>query len=122
MAAADPANPYTLALESIAPGSLVRPRGAGALLFTHKGTVIMNAEGRGRRISIATDVSDAQVTAASRLLGEYLTRDVPAGARAARDPRIESIMGEPAGASVHAEAIMDAGWRRATDGLVFYRF
>ena len=81
----------------------------------------MNAEGRGRRISIAADASDTDVTAAARLLGDYLSRATPAGGRAARDPRIESIDGEPAGASAHAEAIMDAGWRRATDGLVFYR-
>ena len=53
MSAADPANPYTLPLESIARGSLVRPRGAGALLLTRRGLVMMNAEGRGRRISIA---------------------------------------------------------------------
>ena len=121
MSAADPANPYTLALESIARGSLVRPRGAGALLLTRRGIVIMNAEGRGRRISIATDASDADVTAAARLLGGYLSRATPAGARAPRDPRIETINSEPAGTSAHAEAIMDAGWRRATDGLVFYR-
>jgi hypothetical protein len=81
----------------------------------------MNAEGGGRRVSVATDASDADVTAAARLLGDYLTRSTPAGVRAARDPRIESINGEPAGASAYAEAIMDAGWRRATDGLVFYR-
>ena len=88
MSAADPANPYTLALESIARGSLVRPRGAGALLLTRRGIVIMNAEGRARRIAIATDASDADVTAAARLLGDYLSRSTPAGARAARDPRI----------------------------------
>src|SRR5450432_183762 len=121
MSAADPANPYTLPLESIARGSLVRPRGAGALLLTRRGNVIMNAEGRGKRISIAPDASDADVTDASRLLGEYLSRGTPAGARAARDPRIEIVNGEAAGASAHADAIMDAGWRRATDGLVFYR-
>ena len=121
MSAADPANPYTLPLESIARGSLVRPRGAGALLLTRRGRVIMNAEGRGRRISIAPDASDADITEAARLLGDYLTRGTPAGARTGRDPRIELVNGEPAGASAHAEAIMDAGWRRATDGLVFYR-
>ena len=121
MSAADPANPYTLPLESIARGSLVRPRGAGALLLTRRGNVIMNAEGRGKRISIAPDASDADVTEASRLLGEYLSRGTPAGARAARDPRIESVNGEAAGASARADAIMDAGWRRATDGLAFYR-
>ena len=121
MAAADPANPYTLPLESIARGSLVRPRGAGALLLTRRGLVLMNAEARGRRISIAGDASDADITEAARLLGEYLSRGTPAGARAARDPRIETINGEPAGASAHADAIMNAGWRRATDGLVFYR-
>lgn len=121
MSAGDPANPYTLPLESIARGSLVRPRGAGALLLTRRGNVILNAEGRGKRISIAPDASDADVTEASRLLGEYLSRGTPAGARAARDPRIEIVNGEAAGASAHAEAIMDAGWRRATDGLVFYR-
>ena len=121
MAAADPANPYTLPLESIARGSLVRPRGAGALLLTRRGLVILNAEGRGRRISIASDASDADVTQAARLLGDYLTRGTPAGARAARDPRIEIVNGEAAGASAYVDAIMDAGWRRATDGLVFYR-
>jgi ATP-dependent Lhr-like helicase len=121
MSAADPANPYTLPLESIAPGSLVRPRGAGALLLTRRGAVIMNAEGRGRRVSIAPDVCDADITAASRILGDYLTRAALPGARAARDPRIESVNGDAAGASAHAEAIMDAGWRRATDGLVYYR-
>ena len=81
----------------------------------------MNAEGRGKRISIAPDVSDADVTAAARLLGKYLSRGTHAGVRAARDPRIEVVNGEAAGASAHAEAIMDAGWRRATDGLVYYR-
>ena len=121
MAAADPANPYTLALDSIVPGSLVRPRGAGALLLTHRGNVIMNAEGRGKRISIASDASDADITEAARLLGEYLTRGTPAGSRAARDPQIEIVNGEAAGASAHVEAIMDSGWRRATGGLVFYR-
>jgi ATP-dependent Lhr-like helicase len=121
MSAADPANPYTLPLESIARGSLVRPRGAGALLLTRRGIVIMNAEGRGRRISIAPDASDADVTEAARLLGEYLTRSTQSGERTARDPRVEYVNGEPAGASTYADAIMDAGWRRATDGLVFYR-
>ena len=121
MAAADPANPYTLALESIVPGSLVRPRGAGALLLTRRGNVIMNAEGRGKRISIASEASDADITEAARLLGEYLSRGTSAGARAARDPQIEIVNGEAAGASAHVEAIMDAGWRRATGGLVFYR-
>ena len=121
MAAADPANPYSLALESIVPGSLVRPRGAGALLLTRRGNVIMNAEGRGKRISIASEASDADITEAARLLGEYLSRGTSAGARAARDPQIEIVNGEAAGASAHVEAIMDAGWRRATGGLVFYR-
>lgn len=121
MSAADPANPYTLPLESIERGSLVRPRGAGALLLTRRGLVIMNAEARGRRISIAPDASDADITQAARLLGEYLSRGTSAGARSARDPRIEIVNGDAAGASAHADAIMDAGWRRATDGLVFYR-
>jgi ATP-dependent Lhr-like helicase len=121
MSAADPANPYTLSLESIARGSLVRPRGAGALLLTRRGNVIMNAEGRGKRISIASDASDADVTEAARLLGEYLSRGTPAGARAARDPSIEVVNGEAAGGSAHVDAIMDGGWRRATGGLVYYR-
>jgi ATP-dependent Lhr-like helicase len=121
MSAADPANPYTLPLESIARGSLVRPRGAGALLLTRRGLVVMNAEGRGKRISIATDASDTDITAAAKLLGEYLTRGAASGARSERDPRIETVNGEAAGASAHVDAIMDAGWRRATDGLVFYR-
>ncbi|MGH7621131.1 MAG: Lhr family helicase, partial [Gemmatimonadaceae bacterium] len=69
MSAADPANPYTLALESITPGSLVRPRGAGALLITRRGAVLMNAEGRGRRVSIASDVSDADIATSAKMLG-----------------------------------------------------
>ena len=90
-------------------------------MLTRSGLALMTAEGRGRRISIAPDASDADVSACARILGEYLTRGTVAGARAARDPRIESIDGEPAGASAHADAVMDGGWRRATDGLVFYR-
>jgi ATP-dependent Lhr-like helicase len=121
MSAGDPANPYTLPLESIARGSLVRPRGTGALLLTRRGLVLMNAEGGGKRVSIAPDASDADITEAARLLGGYLTRGTPAGSRTGRDPRIELVNGEPAGASRHADAIMDGGWRRATDGLVFYR-
>ncbi|MDP9265663.1 MAG: DEAD/DEAH box helicase [Chloroflexota bacterium] len=121
MSAADPANPYTLPLESIARGSLVRPRGAGALLLTRRGVVLMNAEGRGRRVSIAAEASHEDVSRAARLLGEYLSRGTPAGARAARDPRIETIDGEAAGSSTRGEAIMAGGWRRATDGLVYYR-
>jgi len=103
------------------PGSLVRPRGAGALLLTRRGNVIMNAEGRGRRISIASDASDADITEAAKLLGEYLSRGTPAGARAARDPSMEVVNGEAVGSSAHVDAIMDGGWRRATGGLVFYR-
>ena len=121
MSAADPANPYTLALESIARGSLVRPRGAGALLLTHRGLVIMNAEGRGRRISIASDASDADISAAAKLLGDYLTRTTPAGARTGRDPQIELVNGDAVGSSAHVDAIIDGGWRRATGGLVYYR-
>jgi ATP-dependent helicase Lhr and Lhr-like helicase len=121
MAAGDPANPYTLPLESIVRGSIVRPRGAGALLFTRRGVVLMNAEGRGRRIAIAPECGREDVVSAARMLGEYLTRGPAAGERAAREPRIEMIDGEPAGTSARAEAVLAAGWRRATDGLVYYR-
>jgi ATP-dependent Lhr-like helicase len=122
MSASDPANPYSLPLDSVTPGPLARPRGAGGLLLTRRGMVLMSAEGRGRRVSVAADVSDADISAAARLLGDHLTRAPSPGARASRDPRIETVNGEPAGSSAHAEAIMDAGWRRGTDGLVFYSF
>ena len=121
MSASDPANPYSLPLESVTPEPLARPRGAGGLLLTRRGIVLMSAVGHGRRVSIAADVSDADITSAARLLGDHLARASSPGARPARDPRIEMVNGEAAGSSAHGEAIMDAGWRRATDGLVYYR-
>ena len=54
MSASDPANVYALPL---APGTaadpLARPRGAGALLVTRAGRIVLAAEGRGGRLRVA---------------------------------------------------------------------
>ncbi|MDQ2890651.1 MAG: DEAD/DEAH box helicase [Gemmatimonadota bacterium] len=82
IAASDPANPYTLALDGIDRDPLARPRGSGALLVMRAGRVALAVEGRGKRIVAAdwlspTEATDARHALAAHLRGErgarYLT-------------------------------------------------
>jgi ATP-dependent Lhr-like helicase len=132
MAASDPANPYSLPPDPIAlaaraagdagaaetaprPPALTRPRGRGALLVTRAGRVAIAAEGRGRRIDIAPDLSPDEVAAAARALGAYVART--ASTARGSELVVESIGGASALASPHAAALRTAGFRVETGGL-----
>ena len=121
IAASDPANPYTLALENIERPVLSRPRGAGALLVTWAGEIALAVEGRegGRRISVANELAAADVTRAARALADYLEAGWSA-ARRRRPLLVEHIDGVPAAGSAHAEAFRRAGYRRETNGLRYW--
>ncbi|MGI8546600.1 MAG: DEAD/DEAH box helicase [Gemmatimonadaceae bacterium] len=72
LAASDPANPYTLALEGVDRDPLARPRGAGALLVTRAGRVALAVEGRGKRIVAAEWLSPEELAEARRVLAEHV--------------------------------------------------
>jgi ATP-dependent Lhr-like helicase len=120
MAASDPANPYSLRLESIDRDPLSRPRGAGALLVMRAGRIIMNAEGRGRMLSFAADVVQRDATEAAALLAMHLTHG-EGSIRRSRGVRVETIDGRPALNSPHVPALQAAGFRREATGLRFMR-
>ncbi|MDQ6717973.1 MAG: DEAD/DEAH box helicase [Gemmatimonadota bacterium] len=77
MAASDPANVYTLPLETIERDPLGRPRGSGALLVTSAGRVALSVEGRGKRIVEAGWLSDEEASSARAALAEHLRPTVP---------------------------------------------
>jgi ATP-dependent Lhr-like helicase len=110
MAASDPANAYALALPDEDRDPLTRPRGSGALLVTRGGRVVISAEGRGRRLRIAPDVADAELTSAAEALARHIMEPRPAGRRR-RDLIVETIDGVRAPASPRASAFAAAGYR-----------
>ena len=76
------------------------------------GTVLLSAEGRGRAVRVRPGLEAGAVAEASRALAEHLVRN--AITARGRDLIIERIDGEDAAWSPHAQAFIDAGWRRAT--------
>jgi ATP-dependent Lhr-like helicase len=116
IAASDPANPYALELEGVDIDPLSRPRGRGALLVTREGRVGMSVEGRGRRITIAPWMVDADVTAAASGLLAHLRVSRASSARP-RDVEVETIDGVNAAAMKWTDAFLKAGFRRETSGL-----
>ncbi|HJR67114.1 MAG TPA: DEAD/DEAH box helicase [Gemmatimonadaceae bacterium] len=116
IAASDPANPYALELEGVDIDPLSRPRGRGALLIMREGRVAMSVEGRGRRITVAPWMVDADVTASATALLAHL-RAARALAARPRDVQIESIDGLNAAAMRWTDAFLKAGFRRETSGL-----
>jgi ATP-dependent Lhr-like helicase len=116
MSVSDPANAYALPLpvdESDRP-SIARPRGRGAVLVTRRGRVVIAAEGRGRRITVAPDATADDVRLGAESLAAHLTVPVPGGQRR-HDLEIETIDGAAATKSPHAAAFLAVGFRR--DGL-----
>jgi ATP-dependent Lhr-like helicase len=73
-AASDPANPYSLALPGVERDPLSRPRGRGGILVTRRGVVQLMAEGRGRRITLAPELSVQDGDGARAALAAYLAR------------------------------------------------
>jgi hypothetical protein len=119
MAASDPANVYALPL---APGTasdpLARTRGAGALLVTRAGRIVMTAEGRGSKLRVAEGVSSDDVREGARALAERLT--ARSGNARRRDLVVDTIDGERAAGSRHAPALRDAGFKGMGTGLRWY--
>ena len=118
LAATDPANPYALALPPEVRGPLDRPRGAGALLVTRLGRVLLAVEGRGRRVTVAADQTESDVTDAAAALATHLALGTTRGIRR-RAPLLESIDGAPAAGGPWGAAFMRAGYRRGGTALEY---
>jgi ATP-dependent Lhr-like helicase len=119
LAASDPANVHALPpAPGAAPDPLARPRGAGALLVTRAGRVLLAAERRGARLRVRADAQPADVRDAARALAEHLTRRGRGGRR--HDVVVETIDGMPAAQSPHAGALREAGYRSTGTGMRFY--
>ena len=116
LAASDPANPYALELEGADLDALAKPRGRGALLVMREGRIAMAVEGRGRRLTIASWMTEPDVLAAASALLSHL-RAAPSSSGRVRDVKIETIDGAHAAATKWTEAFLKAGFRRETDGL-----
>jgi hypothetical protein len=119
MSATDPANVYTLPLAPGTPADpLARPRGAGALLVTRAGRIVLTAEGRGTRLRVRDAASTDDVREAARALALRLTQRQGSGRR--RDVIVETIDGERAAGSRWAEALREAGFKGMGVGLRWY--
>jgi hypothetical protein len=119
MAVSDPANVYALPLApGTAPDPLARPRGAGALLVTRAGRIVMTAESRGSKLRVAEGVSSDDVREGVRALAERLT--ARAGNARRRDIVVDTIDGERAAGSRYAPALRDAGFKSMGTGLRWY--
>ena len=119
MSTTDPANVYALPL---APGTeadpLARPRGAGALLVTRSGRIVLAAEGRGAKLRVGEGATMDDVREAAHALAVRLTQRQGTGRR--RDVIVESIDGERAAGSRYATALRDAGFKGMGTGLRWY--
>jgi ATP-dependent Lhr-like helicase len=116
MTATDPANVFNLPMpQDPSRDPFVRSRGRGALFVTIDGVVAMTADRRGTRVAIRPDTADSVVTRAAEALAAHLS------SRTSRDIIIETIDGQPASGSRHADAFRAAGFKRGTTGLRFYQ-
>ncbi|HWE43764.1 MAG TPA: DEAD/DEAH box helicase [Gemmatimonadaceae bacterium] len=113
--ASDPANPYSLAADTRRPMH-ERPRGRDALLVMRGGRVLLASEARGKRISVAPEISDNELSAA----GRALVRALQGASPATRDLIVETIDGRPAVTSPRGPAFAAAGFRATPAGLRYY--
>ena len=119
MPASDPSNVFSLPLASgVVSDPLARPRGAGALLITRGGRIVLNAESRGSRIRVRGDAPGDDVREAARALGERLVRRQGSARR--RDVIVETIDGERAAGSRWAEVFVEAGYRLTGTGMRYF--
>jgi len=119
LSTSDPANVYALPLApGVAADPLARPRGAGALIVTRAGRIVLTAEGRGARLRVREAASAVDVRDAARALADRLAELPAAGRR--RDVVVETIDGERAASSPHAAALREAGFRSTGSGLRYY--
>ena len=116
-AASDPANIFAI------PGAgdgdaLTRPRGAGAVLVTVHGRIVLAAEGHGSRLRIRDGTEPERLHRALAALVAWLAERRGAGRR--RSIVVESINGEPVAASAWRVVLETAGFRSHPNGLRFY--
>jgi ATP-dependent helicase Lhr and Lhr-like helicase len=120
LAASDPANVYNLPRSPLETATesdpLTRPRGAGAVIVTHGGVVVLAAEGRGRRVRLAPGLDDDALLAAVSALTEYLARGQPAD-HGRRARTLDTIDGAPAATSPRVGVFHRAGLRLGGLGL-----
>ncbi len=110
MPVSDPANVYSLTLtEGSSIDPLARPRGAGAVLVTRGGRIVLNSESRGARIRVREDANEDDVREAAELLGKHLV--APRGGARKRDVVVDTIDGVRAAGSRWEEAFREAGYR-----------
>jgi ATP-dependent helicase Lhr and Lhr-like helicase len=119
LAASDPANVYSMPRSPIEPKGahdpLTRPRGSGAVLVTRRGSVVLAAEGRGRRIRLAPDLDDEVLYGALSALQQHLAQSD--GANRRRPRTLEMVDGVPAANAPHMSVFRRAGFRRSGMGL-----
>ena len=113
MATSDPANIYSLPPSRLGPAPepdpLRRPRGAGAILVTRRGAVVLSAEGRGRRLRLALGLDDDDLFGALSALAQYLVLGERADHR--RPRTLETIDDVPAAATPRIAIFRRAGFR-----------
>ena len=118
-AASDPVNPYGLPLAAgTVPDPLARPRGAGALLVTRAGAIVLVAEGRGSKLRVAEGTTADEVRDAAKALAGRLALRQRRGRT--RDLIVETVNGERAASSRWADALRDAGFKGMGTGLRYY--
>ena len=118
LSASDPANVYALKVHGGASNHpLGRPRGAGALLFTRAGRIVMTAESKGARLRLSPDATVDDVRDAARAL---MTHYAPApGTMRRKDVIVETIDGEKATKSKWAPVMRETGMTGRAGGLRF---
>jgi hypothetical protein len=118
MTVSDPANVYSLPLVEGTPvDPLARPRGAGALLVTRGGRIMLSAESRGARIRVREDAREDDVREAALALAQHIVARRGAGRK--RDLVVDTIDGVRAAGSRWVEVFREAGYRSMGTGLRF---
>jgi hypothetical protein len=97
---------------------LARPRGAGAMLATRGGKIILVAEGRGSRLRVRETATAGDVRDAARALADRLLSRQRMARR--RDLVVETIDGERSASSRWTDALLEAGFRSMGTGLRYY--
>ncbi|HET6679942.1 MAG TPA: hypothetical protein VFG84_01965, partial [Gemmatimonadaceae bacterium] len=118
VAGADPANAWALP-RATRPAWPPRPGARSTLLVTRHGEVRVVAESRGRRLRLASDVDEVELTRALEALVDHAERAIVPAATRRRELRIEQIDGAPAASHPLAGALPAAGFRR--DGMAYRR-
>ena len=119
LATSDPANVYALKVSgSVAVDPLSRPRGAGSLLFTRRGRIVMTSERRGARLRTAGDATEDDVRDAALAFRDHFA--TPVRTLRKHDLSVELIDGEKAGLSRWLGAFIEAGFQRRA-GVLWIR-